>query len=150
MKKMWSLVWARDERANKFFYEKKTNFPAISHFASLLHSTHMNLWMVSLAQIGPQAYRTLNDKGNFLLARAKWKRKQKDNSANQGPHPPPTKQLSLSQKGGHSIQETALHKDRNRLPVCFPHGLFLTINSIWSKQCISKLKVVERLYNFSV
>ena len=37
--------------------KKSPNFPAICHFASLLHSTNMDLWIVSLAQIGPQAYK---------------------------------------------------------------------------------------------
>ena len=46
----------RKEQIN-FFMKKSPNFPAICHFASLLHSTNMDLWIVSLAQIGPQAYK---------------------------------------------------------------------------------------------
>ena len=40
-----------------FLMKYSPNFPAIRDFASLLQSTHMDLRLVSLAQIGPQAYK---------------------------------------------------------------------------------------------
>ena len=75
MSKLWydTKIWKKcgpwceqgmKEQIN-FFNEKNPNFPAISHFASLLHSTHMNLWMVSLAQIGPQAYKKVPQGQNW-------------------------------------------------------------------------------------
>ena len=42
-----------------FFQKKSPDFLAFHMFDRLLQSTYMDLWMVSLAQIGPQASKKL-------------------------------------------------------------------------------------------
>ena len=42
-----------------FFQKKSPDFLALHMFDRLLQSTYMDLWMVSLAQIGPQASKKL-------------------------------------------------------------------------------------------
>ena len=58
-KKIWFLVREIDQRGTNFFLQKSTDFSSIILFVSLLQRSLVDKWMISLAQMGPQAYKKL-------------------------------------------------------------------------------------------
>ena len=60
MSKKYGSWWEKLTREElKFFLQKSTDFSSIILFVSLLQRSLVDKWMISLAQMGPQAYKKL-------------------------------------------------------------------------------------------